>query len=117
MARKKLVKNRVLDKAVVRQASLLSIDTKLDFGNGMSLDNYELQITAAQTAMSTYNTTLSTLDDLYNKFQAEITKLKDWNERMLAGVATAYGKDSSEYEQAGGVRKSERKKPVRKAAK
>jgi hypothetical protein len=54
---------------------------------------------------------------LYNKFQAEITKLKDWNERMLAGVATAYGKDSSEYEQAGGVRKSERKKPVRKAAK
>ena len=34
--------------------------------------------------------------------------------RMLTGVATEYGKDSPEYEAAGGVRKSERKKPVRK---
>lgn len=36
------------------------------------------------------------------------------SERMLAGVAARYGKDSSQYEQAGGVRKSERKRPTRK---
>jgi hypothetical protein len=30
---------------------------------------------------------------------------------MLAGVASKYGKDSVEYEKAGGVRKSERKRP------
>ena len=29
-------------------------------------------------------------------------------ERMLLGVAVKYGKDSAEYEMAGGVRKSER---------
>jgi hypothetical protein len=34
---------------------------------------------------------------------------------MLAGVAAVYGKDSDQYEQAGGVRKSERKSPGRKA--
>jgi hypothetical protein len=33
---------------------------------------------------------------------------------MLAGVGSKYGKDSSEYEQAGGTRTSERKPPVRK---
>ncbi len=35
--------------------------------------------------------------------------------RHPRGVATEYGKDSPEYEAAGGVRQSERKKPARKA--
>jgi hypothetical protein len=40
--------------------------------------------------------------------------LKDWNERILSGVATKYGKNSSQYEMAGGVKKSERKKQTPK---
>jgi hypothetical protein len=32
---------------------------------------------------------------------------------MLNGVASKFGTDSSQYEMAGGVRKSERKKPNR----
>jgi len=32
---------------------------------------------------------------------------------MMNAVAAVYGKDSSEYEMAGGVRKSERKRPKR----
>ena len=38
----------------------------------------------------------------------------EYSNRMLSGVATRFGKDSNEYEAAGGVRKSERKKPQRK---
>jgi hypothetical protein len=34
---------------------------------------------------------------------------------MLSGIVTEFGKDSQEYEAAGGVRKSEHKKPTRKA--
>jgi hypothetical protein len=33
---------------------------------------------------------------------------------MLAGVASKFGKNSDEYEKAGGKKKSERKGPVRK---
>jgi hypothetical protein len=33
---------------------------------------------------------------------------------MLAGVSSKFGKNSDEYEKAGGTKKSERKKPVRK---
>ena len=40
--------------------------------------------------------------------------MRDLNERALDGVASKYGKNSNEYEQAGGTRKSERKRPVRK---
>ena len=38
-------------------------------------------------------------------------------ERMLAGVLTDFGKDSPEYEAAGGTRKSERKRSGPKAKK
>ena len=35
---------------------------------------------------------------------------------MLAAVGVKYGKDSTEYEQAGGTRTSERKSPSRKSS-
>ena len=56
------------------------------------------------------------MDGAYNNFLAEEASLRDLSERMLAGVAAVYGKNSDQYEQAGGVRKSERKRPVRKQA-
>ncbi len=117
MGRRKLEKNPTLDKANVRMAGIKSIDPKLDLGKGQTVDNYALQIKKVGDSMNDYNSGLSTLDDLYNKFKAEVTKLRDWNERMLSGVGSAYGKDSSEYEKAGGVRKSEKKKPTKKATK
>ena len=66
--------------------------------------------------MDSYNTLLSTVDEKLNKLKAQEKILDNWNERILVGVAAKFGKDSSEYEQAGGVRKSERKKPKAKPA-
>ena len=37
------------------------------------------------------------------------------NQRILAAVKAQFGPDSSEFELVGGVRRSDRKKPVRKA--
>jgi hypothetical protein len=36
---------------------------------------------------------------------------------MVAAVKAQFGPDSSEFELAGGIRRSERKKPVRKSGK
>lgn len=70
-------------------------------------------------AISHYNKLLSDTDAALNEIIAVELQARDLAERALAGVATKYGKDSSEYEQAGGTRKSERKKrgtgPVAKA--
>ncbi|WP_264522312.1 hypothetical protein [Flavobacterium sp. N1994] len=114
MARKKLVRVRDLDKGRTRLAAVKSINAALDLGNGLTIENYEAEVGKTKDAVELYNTTLSTIDDLYNTALARIESLKDWNERMLNGVASKYGTNSSEYEMAGGVRKSERKKPVRK---
>ena len=41
--------------------------------------------------------------------------MRTWTSRALDGVKFKYGSDSSQYEMAGGVRQSERKKPAPKA--
>ena len=95
-------------------SAVKSIDTALDLGNGITVALYEAQVESLTSKLSTYNTTLSTIDDLYNGCIAQMAVVADWNERVLAGVASKYGKNSSEYEMAGGVKKSERKKPKAK---
>lgn len=49
-----------------------------------------------------YNTDLSALDGSFNEIQSDERKLDDYSGRMLAAVAAKYGKDSDEYEKAGG---------------
>lgn len=114
MGRRKLMRVVDLEKARTRLAAVKSIDPALDLSNGITAANYETQVGTMTTNLEDYNTALSTVDNLYNICIAQLNVIKDWNERVLAGVATKYGKNSSEYEMAGGVKKSERKKPVKK---
>jgi len=44
------------------------------------------------------------------------SRLRDLNRRILSAVEAQYGPDSSEYEQVGGTRQSERKQSTRKPA-
>ena len=114
MARRKLGRVLDLEKGNKRLAGIKSIDPALDLGNDLTVSNYEAQIDKMNKNLGDYNTALSTVDDLYNDCIAQIDVLKDWNERILNGVASKYGKNSSQYEMAGGVKKSERKKPKKK---
>lgn len=101
-------------KAFRRIAAVKSIDSNFDLGNGLKAPDYQLAIDAVKNSMDDYNTTLSTVDDKLNILKEKEKVLRDWNERILVGVAAKFGKNSSEYEQAGGKRKSERKKPATK---
>ena len=114
MARRKLARVLDLEKGKVRLAAIKSIDPVLDLGNTITVANYQTQVNLMETKLQAYNTALSTIDDLYNSCIDQISVLKDWNERVLSGVATKFGKKSSQYEMAGGVRKSERKKTIPK---
>ena len=114
MARKKLIRDPDFDKAKTRLASIKSIDKSLDLGSDITVVKYEAEVTKFADDLNAYNTALSTIDDLYNTCITQIDVLKDWNERVLSGVATKYGKNSSQYEMAGGTKKSERKKPTPK---
>jgi hypothetical protein len=101
-----------LVKATTRANKLAEIKPDLALGS-MTLANYQVKVKAAQSALDHYNGLLTQADLESDQFDDLEAELKDLSERMLTLVATEYGKDSPEYEAAGGVRKSERKKPVR----
>ena len=113
MARKKRT-SPPIEKADERAAALTSISPTLDLGNGLTLVAYEAAIADGQTKLDAYNTLLSSVDDALNVLVAAEKGLLDLSDRMLGGVGSKYGKDSSQYEMAGGTRKSEKKRPKRK---
>lgn len=114
MARKKLARSADLDRAKTRASALKSIDANLDLGNSVSVMEFDKIINETLLTLDKYNSLLSQIDKLYNDFQEQNLVVKDLSERLLAGVGSKYGKNSNEYEMAGGKKKSERKKPARK---
>lgn len=103
-----------LQKAEKREAGLQSISPTLDLGNGLTLETYSDLIETLRTQIATYNSALSTLDDLSRQIKGTEQQLRNLSEQMLLGVAARYGKDSGEYGKAGGVPKSERRRSTRK---
>lgn len=114
MARKKKTVSKVLDRAKARLASIRSIDPDLDMGNGNSVTAFDAVINAAEDDMETYNTQLSIVDEKYDIFLKREKAAADLSQKMLNAVGSKYGYDSIEYEKAGGVPKSKRKKPTPK---
>lgn len=108
----------VAEKAASRAAGMASISATLDLGNGLTLAAYNTAIEAISKPgtgkLAAYNAALAVTDQLLNELEAAEKSLGKLSETMLLAVAVKYGKDSSEYEKAGGVRTSERKTPVRK---
>ncbi|HIK46368.1 MAG TPA: hypothetical protein IGR64_16030 [Leptolyngbyaceae cyanobacterium M65_K2018_010] len=106
-----------LEKAERRAAALKSINPGLDLGGGLTLDSYQLEIEQLRAQLNTYNESLSFVDRALSTVRDTEKQIGALSERMLIAVAARYGKDSYEYEMAGGIRKSERKRPTRRASK
>lgn len=115
MGRKKRI-SKTLDKAGTRAAGLRSIGAQ-DFGNGVNSVAFEAAVTDTREKLDEYNQALSLADEKANLLSDSEKKLQDFSERILAGVAAKYGKNSNEYEKVGGIRKTDRRRrSARKAA-
>ena len=101
--------------ATKRMNGLTAIDPtgKLDLGNGYTIKSYQDQMNEVKAHLDTYNKTRKELDALKNTLDASEKQLSAKSSAILTAVGLKYTKDSSEYEQCGGIRSSERKKPVR----
>ena len=103
--------------AIKRIASVKAIDPTLDLGNGLTVESYQQSINQVSKVMEDYNTHLSLADSLSSSLKEKEKLLRAFSERMLTGVAAKFGKDSEQYQKAGGTKKSERRRPKRKIAK
>lgn len=108
--------SRILEKAQRRLDGIMMINDKLDLGSGYTTTTYDKRITDLRKTLSQYNQVLSQADALQTAVEEAERELADFSDHMLVNIAAKFGKDSSQYEMAGGVRKSERKRPTRRAA-
>ena len=106
--------SQVITLAEKRLSGLISIDPKLDLGNGNTLAYYQEKIASAKSKLENYNTMISALDLGQNELNVIENELEVLNANMLMSVGVKYGRDSNQYEQAGGIRSSERKNSSRK---
>lgn len=83
-------------------------------GNGITIDTFAAAIKTTQDKLEVYNSSLSTVDLTQGTLELAEKSLMELTEHVLVSVAAKYGKNSDEYKMAGGVRRSERKRPVRK---
>lgn len=101
MARKKR-SSRIIEKAEKRLSGIASIDPHLDLGNGLTIASYRQRINQTRQNLADYNMRLSQADGAQNKVEESERELSRLSEQMLLGVALRYGRDSNEYEVAGG---------------
>jgi len=99
--------SRILESARVRLAAVKSIDPNLDLGNGVTAADFDAKIGVADESLGGYNTALSLIDECAIAFDRLEDAVNDHHERVLPGVDSKFGRDSVEYEKAGGTRKSE----------
>jgi hypothetical protein len=99
-----------LTRAERRIEGVQTIDTKLNLGNGLSVDGYNTIIADVREKLAAYNQARSLVDKTQNALLEAERAINNYSEQILLGIGARYGKDSDEYEMAGGTRKSNRRK-------
>lgn len=100
--------SRILEKAELRSAGLKAIDSNLDFGENCDLQNLTQLIEQLRIMLNAYNIDIAMIDYSKTKIDEMEKTLSNLTDKLVRGVAFKYGKNSSEYELAGGIRDSER---------
>ncbi|PJJ60456.1 hypothetical protein [Hymenobacter chitinivorans] len=105
-----------ITKATQRLNGLRAIDPtgKLDLGNGFGIETFQAEILTATQHLTVYNEALKAVVGLKNEVDAAEKRLNKFSSGVLTAVGQKFTKNSTQYEQAGGVRESERLKRMTK---
>jgi hypothetical protein len=106
--------SRAIEKAEQRAAGLEMISPSLEVGNSLTLENFTAEIKQFRRKLADYNSLLAKINIAQTELDKDEKQLMLMTGDMLTGVASKFGKDSYEYQLAGGIRRSDRKRPVRK---
>ncbi|MGI2904697.1 hypothetical protein [Tolypothrix sp. VBCCA 56010] len=100
--------SRILEKAEFRVAGLKAIDPNIKFDDTCNLQNLTQLIENFHNMLEDYNAAIAMIDSSKKKLDEMEKTLSQVSDKMLMGVGFKYGKNSNEYELAGGVRDSDR---------
>jgi aspartate ammonia-lyase len=114
MARKAKTDRELMPQRV-RLSKIKSVRADYKANDEVSVAKLDATIKDSERILDEYNQMLSAIDAKSNEYDASIKKGANIGALLLDAVGIEYGKDSDEYEMAGGTRTSERKRPVRTA--
>jgi len=106
----------ILEKAQARLRGLQSVNPTMDLGNGLTLQGYAALLETSTTQLQTHNLTLAEADRTRIEFAQAEASVSALSSRILSAVAAMYGKDSKEYEMAGGKPPSSYKRAKKQTA-
>lgn len=103
----------VLETARQKLAGLKQISPSPTFACDLTVEGFEAEINGFSDDQDKYNGNLAALDEETNELDKREQRLADFSQRITSAVRGVYGPDSNEFEQVGGVRRSDRKRPAR----
>ena len=103
-------KSSALEASQQRLAGIKQFSPPPALPSGLSLMEAEARQNAVSALLSRYNGILAEADHLLNELQNAEKSVRQYDSKLLTAIGLLYGKDSSEYEMAGGTRESEAKK-------
>ena len=106
----------ILQLAERRLTGMKIINPKLDLGGGCTTSAVEAKVKEVKNKLENYNIQLSNADTAANELERAEKELNRLSNKVLPGVATRFDKESDEYEIVGGVKPSERRRPRRQSA-
>lgn len=109
--RQKRLTSKILAKASARASGLESVDPVPDVGPHVTVVGYKAKIDDTQGKLNAYNTLLAEVDEARNLLEASEKELNTYGIQMLAAVGIKFGRNSNEYEMAGGRRPMDRRRP------
>ena len=107
--------SRTLKRMQKRALNIQVVDPKFDAGNGASLHQFNQRLGKLGSYLLEYNRVLPQLIALDVAIKTEERVVGDLGDRLLSAIGGRFGKDSAEYAQAGGTRKSDRRRRSRKS--
>lgn len=110
MARRRKQATKEMRELKQKIAGMKSVDPQFDAGNGVTLGAAEALDAELEAALSDFNESVATTDEKDNFFGGKNKLARDFNRKVIPATGLKYGRDSSAYEQVGGVRDSERKR-------
>lgn len=105
--------SRILEKVELRASGMKSIVPSIKFEEDYTLEKLIESIEQLRNKLDVHNSALAIVDSSLTEVEEMEKNLRQLSEKMLMVVAIKYGKDSAEYEMAGGVRNSDRIRKMR----
>ncbi|MBX9255513.1 hypothetical protein H1Q63_16490 [Desmonostoc muscorum CCALA 125] len=106
-------KSSVLEKVESRAAGMKLIDPSLKLDDDYSLARLLESMELLRNKLDVHNNALALADSSLTEVEEMEKDLTTLSQKMLMLIAIKYGKDSPQYETAGGVRDSDRLRKMR----